>query len=80
MLLPCAEGEIRPLLTFLTFDNQGLPGEKGAPGSSDVIAFNEKLLNAFQVRLDTEYQEYSVLKNYAPRYCPGERVSLLFVT
>lgn len=31
-------------------DVQGPPGEKGAPGSSDVIEFNEKLLDAFQVR------------------------------
>lgn len=28
---------------------QGYPGEKGATGSSDVIDFNGKLLDAFQV-------------------------------
>lgn len=29
--------------------SQGYPGEKGATGSSDVIDFNGKLLDAFQV-------------------------------
>lgn len=28
---------------------QGYPGEKGATGSSDIIDFNGKLLDAFQV-------------------------------
>lgn len=30
--------------------SQGYPGEKGATGSSDIIDFNGKLLDAFQVR------------------------------
>lgn len=37
------------------FDDQGLPGEKGASGSSDVIAFNDKILDAFKVRHDDEW-------------------------
>lgn len=35
---------------------QGYPGEKGATGSSDIIDFNGKLLDAFQV----SYIEVSV--------------------
>lgn len=31
------------------FSLQGYPGEKGATGSSDIIDFNGKLLDAFQV-------------------------------
>lgn len=30
---------------------QGYPGEKGAAGSSDIVDFNGKLLDAFQVSL-----------------------------
>ena len=36
-----------PLSLFLS--SQGYPGEKGVPGSTEVIDFNGKLLEAFQV-------------------------------
>lgn len=34
---------------FIHFLSQGHPGEKGGTGSSDIIDFNGKLLDAFQV-------------------------------
>lgn len=34
---------------MIIFLLQGYPGEKGAPGSSDIVDFNGKLLDAFQV-------------------------------
>lgn len=40
------------MFDLFSHDDQGPPGEKGATGSSDVIAFNDKLLDAFQVKCD----------------------------
>lgn len=34
---------------MIIFLLQGHPGEKGASGSSDIVDFNGKLLDAFQV-------------------------------
>ena len=36
---------------FIPSLSQGYPGEKGTTGSSDIIDFNGKLLDAFQVRI-----------------------------
>lgn len=38
-------------IQFFLSPSKGYPGEKGTAGSSDIIDFNGKLLDAFQVRV-----------------------------